>query len=242
MLGWGPVAVVLCWCHTTLVRGTGLCSSEAPVGILHLVGPGWLRVVGAGGKEVSGKVPRDRRCPCTGECCVELLEGTWGQGHLEQLEMWWQCWGSPPSPWLLCFGVSKPWHHPWRWIWIRGAFLLHPAGRNVLAAARCLVSPAWHPSHPGHAGNATSVGPETGCQGVCPPQLSVMLWGCILHPTPRGASSSCPSPLPDADHLPAPGAGSGPLGGPHPRAPIPAGCRNACAWKAMPGSGCLGTG
>lgn len=157
---------------------------------------------------------------------------------------------------------------------------LCPAGRQECAGRDSLprwprVGPAWHPSHPGHAGNAAcvgtalstrSVGLGTGCQGASPSLLQrcfggaspsllpAMLWGCIPHLVPSDASPSSLSSLPDADHLPAPGEGSGPLGGPLPLPPAPRGagmpapgkpCRARVAWELgnlIPGNGAEGRG
>lgn len=63
-------------------------SSKAPVGIPHGAG---IRVVGAGGKGVSGSSEgREETSPsCAGEHRMELPERTQGWGHSEWVEMRW---------------------------------------------------------------------------------------------------------------------------------------------------------
>lgn len=197
-----------------------------------------------------------------------VLGAKWCPGSTESVV--WSCWrgrrGLPhPMAAALVWGSHHlhPQRHPWR-IQTLGAFLpplTLPAGRNVLAATPCLAGPAWRSSLPGHAGNAAGVGTALGIplwgwgpavRAQPPPcsqrrfgstsctSLPAMLWGCIplllgmlhLQPlVPWLSLTTCPLP-----------GQAGPPRRPPPLAPSPAGCRNACAWKAVPGSGCLGTG
>lgn len=301
------MAAVLCLCRTTPGRGL----PKHPWGSRTLVGLRWLRVVGAGGKGVSWE-------QITPLLCRGALHGAAGEdtgpGSLQVAGDAVVMPGTFPIPtaaaWFWGSSPLRPQSHPWRWIRTRGAFLSPltlPAGRNVLAAARCLAGPVWHLSCPGHASNGAGVGTALGAlaMGLCPPTwLPAMLWGCIPprgswrcpggaspHMAPHGAMVVRPVAPSDAGGVrprrvfPSDAVGlrppmlfpvmfwgcippccsqqcfaflpfspacrpptclrpgkTGAPSAPPPLAPSPAGCRNACAWRAVPGSGCLGTG
>lgn len=236
--------------------GTVPWASKAPEGIQQpwgdpaalwsWDGPGW-GALGCPGSCSAGAV----------ECGMELLDRTWGQDHSDMVVM--------PGTTLIPTAVPLFWgsliHGGGSSLRTCFYHSTSPAGRNVLAAAPCCAGHAWHPSHPGHAGDATGMGTALSTlHGFGDRLLGCVshsqLWGHVLHPPPSAASPSSPSPQPDSQHLPVPGAGSGPLGGPLPTLPSPPApgvqeclpgkpCRARVAWELgnlIPGNGGRGQG
>lgn len=161
--------------------------------------------------------------------------------------------GDASSLRLLLFWDSHPAHpqgHPRRWLqtWVRSCHHLpHQWPRMCWQQLPALLAPLGIPHTLGTlamppawaqpwAPPLRGWGPAVGAQ---PPALLPRCFGgashsslpAMLHCGPFLSLTTCP-------RLGKAGAPSQPP----PLAPSPAGCRNACAWKAMPGSGCLGTG
>lgn len=161
-----------------------------------------------------------------------------------------------PHPHGCCSVLGFP--HPWRWIQPQDLFLsLHPASRQECAGSSSLLCwprlasltprACWRCHWRGHCPQHPPWvwGPAL---GVC---VSLPALGARPAPPPSAASPSSPSPQPDSQHLPVPGAGSGPLGGPLPTLPSPPApgvqeclpgkpCRARVAWELgnlIPGNG-----